>query len=107
MYFCYYAKIIVDKKKKNTNIKERYAVAVYKDATVFGHVSYNLAPRFSQFLLRDVSKAFAEVTGQKVNRGAGYGLEVPCIYIYIQGMSLLRSLIPFRLSHLLETSAYV
>ena len=28
------------------------------------------------------------------------------LYI-IQGMSLLRSLIPFRLSHLLETSAYV
>ena len=32
-----------------------------------------------------------------------------CIYIYytIQGMRSLRSLIPFRLSHLLETSAYV
>ena len=29
------------------------------------------------------------------------------MYIYIQGMSSLRSLIPFSLSHLLETSAYV
>ena len=62
------------------NLKDRYAVAVYKNATVVGPVPYNLAPRFSQFLLRDVNKAFAEVTGQKVNRGAGYGLEVPCIY---------------------------
>lgn len=32
------------------------------------------------FLRRDVNKAFAEVTGQKVNRGAGYGLEIPYTY---------------------------
>ena len=31
-------------------------------------------------LRRDVNKAFVEVTGEKVNRGAGYGLEIPCIY---------------------------
>ena len=37
-------------------------------------------PRLFQFLRRDVNKAFAEVTGQKVNRGAGYGLEIPCTY---------------------------
>ena len=28
-----------------------------------------------------VNKAFAEDTGEKVNRGAGYGLEIPCVYI--------------------------
>ena len=44
------------------------------------HVPYNIAPRFSQFLRRDVNKAFAEVTGEKVNRGAGYGLKIPCVY---------------------------
>ena len=27
-----------------------------------------------------VNKAFAAVTGQKVNKGAGYGLEIPCTY---------------------------
>ena len=32
------------------------------------------------FLRRDINKGFAEVTGDKVNRGAGYGLEVPCTY---------------------------
>ena len=47
---------------------------------VVGHVPYNLAQIFSHFLKRDVNKAFAEVTGTKVNRGAGYGLEVPCKY---------------------------
>ena len=33
-----------------------------------------------RFLARDVNKAFAEVTGEKVNMGAGYGLEIPCVY---------------------------
>ena len=32
------------------------------------------------FLMRDCNKGFVEVTGRKVNRGAGYGLEIPCIY---------------------------
>ena len=39
------------------------------------------------FLRQECNKGFAEVTGNRVNRGAGYGLEVPCIYspaIYIQ-----------------------
>ena len=26
------------------------------------------------------NKAFAEITGAKVNNGASYGLEVPCVY---------------------------
>ena len=34
----------------------------------------------SLFLRRDVNKAFARVTGGKVNRGAGYGLEIQCVY---------------------------
>jgi hypothetical protein len=31
------------------------------------------------FLSRTCNKAVVEVTGPKVNRGAGYGLEVPCV----------------------------
>ena len=34
----------------------------------------------AQFLQRDCNKGFAEVTGPRVNRGAGYGLEIPCVY---------------------------
>ena len=49
-------------------------------STTIGHVPYNLAPYLSRFLARDVNKAFAEVTGEKVNRRAGYGLEIPCVY---------------------------
>ena len=33
----------------------------------------------AHFLKRDC-KGFVEVTGSEVNRGAGYGLEIPCIY---------------------------
>ena len=67
-------------KREPTNSHDVNAVAVYKEAVVVGHVPYNLAQTFSHFLKRDVNKAFAEVTGTKVNRGAGYGLEVPCKY---------------------------
>ena len=53
--------------------------AVYYDNDdVVGHILYNLAPKVSAFLKRDVNKGFAEITG--MNRGAGYGLEVPCVY---------------------------
>ena len=34
----------------------------------------------SRFLTRDLNKMLAEVTGEKVNRRAGHGLEIPCVY---------------------------
>ena len=45
-----------------------------------GHVPFNLAPSISNFLKRDINKVFAKVIGEKINRGAGYGLEIPCEY---------------------------
>ena len=53
------------------NIKDKYAVSVMKDGLVVGHVPYNLAPRTSQFLKRDINKAFDEVKSKPINRGAG------------------------------------
>ena len=67
-------------KREPDNVADRNAVAVFKEGQVVGHVPYNLAPSFSLFLKRDVNKAFAKVIGEKVNRGAGYGLEIPCEY---------------------------
>ena len=66
-------------KPEPTNDKDSNAVAVLKENVTVGHVPQNLAPRLFHFL-RDVNKAFEEVTGPKVNRGAGYGLEIPCTY---------------------------
>ena len=53
---------------------------IVNEHCIVGHVPYNLAPTISQFLRREFNKAVVEVTGDRVNRGAGYGQEVPCIY---------------------------
>lgn len=58
-------------KPEPTNTKDKEAVAVLKDDLIVGHVPHNFASRLFHFLRRDVNKAFAEVTGAKVNRGAG------------------------------------
>ena len=67
-------------KREPTNVVDNNAVAIYTEEIVVGHVPHNLAQIFNRFLRRDVNKIFAEITGAKVNRGAGYGLEVPCKY---------------------------
>ena len=48
------------------NSVDRNAVAVMKEGQVVGHVPVN--------------KAFDRVTGGKVNGGAGFGLEIQCVY---------------------------
>ncbi len=67
-------------KRESDNVKDSTAVAIYQEDTIVGHVPKNLASRLLHFLTRDTCKAFAEVTGNRVNRGAGYGLEIPCTY---------------------------
>ena len=67
-------------KRETTNPKDKNAVAVHIEETIVGHVPYNIAPYMSRFLKRDVNIAYAKVTGGKINRGAGYELEIPCIY---------------------------
>ena len=63
------------------NGHDRPAVGVVTaDGTVVGHVSFNLYPVMSSFLTREFNKGHAEIIGRPVNRGAGYGLEVPCVY---------------------------
>ena len=51
-----------------------------KEQDVVGHVPYNLAPFLSSFLQREVNKGTVRITGKRVNRGGGYGLEIPCLY---------------------------
>ena len=47
-------------KREPTNNNDKNAVAVYLEDVVAGHVPHNIVPGFSQFLLRDVNKAFAD-----------------------------------------------
>ena len=67
-------------RREPTNIKDTQAVAIMKSTLVVGHVPANLSVLFSQFLSRTCNKDTVEVTGATVNRGAGYGMEVPCKY---------------------------
>ena len=57
-------------------------IIVKKEDDIVGHVPFNLAPFVSAFLRRDANSGFAKVVGSKVNRGAGYGLEIPCVYSF-------------------------
>ena len=55
-------------------------MAVKKEHEIVGHIPYNIASVILHFLSRDCNKGFVEVTGIEVNRGAGYGLEISCLY---------------------------
>jgi len=57
----------------------RNAVAV-KEEQIVGHVPFKLSAIISLFLRRDVNKPFARVTGGRAYRGAGYGLDISCVY---------------------------
>lgn len=63
-----------------TNPEDKCAVAIIRCGQTVGHIPFNLAPVVSAFLKRSMNKGLVEVTGNKVNRGAGYGLEIPCKY---------------------------
>ena len=66
--------------RDQTNPEDQCAVAIKKSGGTVGHVLFNLAPVVSAFLRRSSNKGLMEVTGNRVNQGAGYGLEVPCKY---------------------------
>ena len=66
-------------RREPDNVVDRNAVAVVNDGDVVGHVPANLTVIISRFLSREMNNGFAEVVGDKVNRGAGYGLEIPCV----------------------------
>ena len=51
-----------------------------KNEVVVGHMPCRLAPAVFYFLSRGFNNGTVEITGQPHNRGAGMGMEVPCIY---------------------------
>ena len=66
--------------REPTNLEDKFAVAVKLEGRVVGHLQFNRASTVSPFLNRSVNKGTVEVTGERINRGAGYGLEIPCKY---------------------------
>ena len=55
-------------------------MAVIKDSCVVGLVPRIVSPIVFFFLGKDGSIGFSEVTATMVNRTAGFGLKIPCVY---------------------------
>ena len=51
-----------------------------RDFQVLGHVPKLMATQLTKFLKRTTSSGKAVMKGKRINRGGGYGLEVPCKY---------------------------
>ena len=62
------------------NPEDKFTVAIIRRNQVVGNLPFNLVQVVSAFLKRGVNKGLVEVTGMKVNCGAGYGLGIPCTY---------------------------
>ena len=78
--------------REPANPEDKCAVAIKKCGGTVGHVPFNLAPVVSAFLKRASNKGLVEVTGNRVNRGAGYGLEIPCKYHFYGSTSYIERL---------------
>ena len=68
--------------KEPTNEVDKHAVAVFRinsltKEVVVGHVPKFISMIVSMFLSLPGCTLSIEVTGKRVNRGAGYGLEIP------------------------------
>ena len=75
------------------NPKDTLAVAIMTgEDVIVGHVP-ELFNRQFYFLQRDGHTGCCEVTGEKINRGIGVGLEIPCKYrlrhrsVYVKKLS--------------------
>ena len=65
------------------NEHDKFAIAIFHSKKIVGHVPKNLCKFFYQFLSLLNSTISCEVTGKRVNRGGGYGLEIPVKYTFL------------------------
>ena len=70
--------------QKEGNLHDPYAVVIFHNNRTVRHVPENLSECFHRFLTLPRTSIRCTVLGPRVNRGAGYGLEVPVRY-HFQG----------------------
>ena len=70
-------------KSENENQHDKFAVAIVLEERIVGHVPKNLRKIFHQFMKIPNCTIGCKVTGKRVNRGAGYDLEIPVQYRFI------------------------
>ena len=66
--------------RETDNPHDNYAVSIIRNSYVLGHVPLGLSKTFSNFLSRPVFTMLCIVTGKRLNRGAGLGLEIVVMY---------------------------
>ena len=66
--------------QETDNPHDNYAVSIIRNSYVVGHVPLGLSKTFSNFLSLPVSTMLCIVTGKRLNRGAGLGLEILVMY---------------------------
>ena len=62
------------------NEHDDFAVAIKFEDRIVGHVPKNLSNIMNRFTKIPSCSLRCKVTGKRVNRGAGYGLEIPVVY---------------------------
>ena len=59
---------------------DNYAISIIRNSYVVDHVPLGLSKTFSNFLFLPASTMLCIITGIRLNRGAGLGLEIPVMY---------------------------
>jgi len=66
-------------KQERDNRYDKHIIAVLMDASTVGHVPREICKNVYYFLNHDGNVVFCEVTDDCCNRGAGFGVEIPCV----------------------------
>ena len=62
---------------------DKFAIAIFHGKRIVGQVPKNLSEFFYQFMSLPNCTINCEVTGKRVNRRGGYGLEIPVKYTFL------------------------
>lgn len=69
--------VMLHLKVEPMNPQDHFAVAMIK---VVGHIPKHASRAVSFFLKKAGSAGFCKISGSRINRGVGLGLEIPCTY---------------------------
>ena len=76
----------LDCRHEEKNEEDEFAIGVYQNdfekETLVGHMPNNISKFVYKFLKLPNSKLSCKVKGNRLNRGAEYGLEIPVIYTF-------------------------
>ena len=79
-------KIKLECRHEGKNEEHEFAIGVYPNdfqkETLVGHMPRNISKFVYKFLKLPNSKLPCKLKGKRLNRGAGYGLEIPVIYTF-------------------------